>query len=132
MPDAELLRPTMNCPSADTAQGVRAFIWDETDGMRRVDTELLLRGVIVPLGWVLNQASGVSADGTVIAGWGVNPAGQSEAWIAVIPEPASALLLGFGVTALGAISGRAGRRSASRLPGLARAAQGGILPPYES
>lgn len=50
-------------------------------------------------GWQLNgHHGGISADGTVIAGYGLNPAGQTEAWIATIPEPATdalmALLLG--------------------------------------
>jgi uncharacterized membrane protein len=31
--------------------------------------------------WVLNQATGISAAGDRIIGWGVNPEGGSEAWI---------------------------------------------------
>ncbi len=33
-------------------------------------------------GWTLIQASAVSDDGLKIAGWGINPSGQTEAWVA--------------------------------------------------
>jgi hypothetical protein len=35
-----------------------------------------------------------------ITGYGRNPGGVPEAWIAVIPEPSTALLFGFGLAAL--------------------------------
>lgn len=44
-------------------------------------------------GWTLRAAWDISADGHVIVGSGVNPSGQTEAWLAVIPEPSSALSL---------------------------------------
>ena len=47
-------------------------------------------------GWVLDEATGASNDGTVIVGTGRNPSGQREAWKAVIPEPSSLLLLSIG------------------------------------
>lgn len=31
--------------------------------------------------WVLNQATGISADGQRIVGWGINPEGGTEAWV---------------------------------------------------
>jgi hypothetical protein len=51
-------------------------------------------------GWTLERATGVSADGITIVGYGTNPYGFTERWIAVIPEPASFLLLAFGGLAL--------------------------------
>ncbi|QDU90479.1 hypothetical protein Pla175_38840 [Pirellulimonas nuda] len=41
-------------------------------------------------GWRLQRATGVSADGKVIVGYGANPAGQVEAWradMSAAPEP---------------------------------------------
>ena len=46
-------------------------------------------------GWQLTRAKDVSADGTVIVGYGVNPAGDYEGWRAVVPEPSSITLLGI-------------------------------------
>ncbi|MCH9023676.1 MAG: PEP-CTERM sorting domain-containing protein, partial [Planctomycetes bacterium] len=48
----------------------------------------------------LSQAKGISADGLTIVGWGRNPSGNSEAWIATIPEPATLSLLALGSLAL--------------------------------
>jgi hypothetical protein len=31
--------------------------------------------------WVLNEATGVSDDGSRIVGWGINPEGGVEAWL---------------------------------------------------
>jgi uncharacterized membrane protein len=72
-----------------------AFIWDAAHGMRS------LRGVLVDElglnldGWNLRYATGISADGLTIVGRGVNPSGQEETWIAVIPEPALLPLVGL-------------------------------------
>lgn len=42
----------------------------------------------IPAGWKLTLARAVSANGRVIVGEGINPAGQKEAWRAILPEPA--------------------------------------------
>ena len=44
---------------------------------------------------------GESCGGRTIEGAGTNPSGFTEAWIAVIPEPSTALLMGLGLVALG-------------------------------
>jgi len=43
----------------------------------------------------------------LIVGRGTNPAGDSEGWYAVIPEPSSGMLLGFGLLSLIATTRRA-------------------------
>jgi hypothetical protein len=66
--------------------------------------ELLLSGGATGLtGWTLRQAKGVPADGRTIVGFGINPRGQVEAWIAVIPEPSSLLLLATGAVAIASL-----------------------------
>ena len=42
----------------------------------------------------------ISDDGLTIVGYGSNPNGSREAWIATIPEPASVALLSLGGVAL--------------------------------
>ena len=56
-------------------------------------------------GWTLTLAGGISSNGTTIVGRGTNPSGFTEAWIAVLPEPSTATLLGCGLITL-AILGR--------------------------
>jgi len=51
-------------------------------------------------GWSLGDATGISDDGFTIVGYGVNPDGVVEGWIAVIPDPSTGLLLGAGLIAL--------------------------------
>ncbi|MFG0283186.1 MAG: PEP-CTERM sorting domain-containing protein [Phycisphaerales bacterium JB039] len=59
-----------------------AFIWTEADGMRRVRDVLMLDHGVDVSGWALIAATGVSDDGTVICGHGVNPLGHYEGWVA--------------------------------------------------
>ncbi len=78
---------------------VKAFIWDSINGMRDIADILAAEGIDMT-GWELDGASAVSADGRFIVGTGYNPAGDREAWIAEIPEPATLSLLGVGFFAL--------------------------------
>lgn len=71
-----------------TLAGGDAMIWDQRRGMRSI-AAILSASAALPTGWTLLSATGVSADGRTIVGYGVNPAGETEAWIAVIPEPSS-------------------------------------------
>ncbi len=65
----------------------RAFIWDAPNGLR--DLALVLTGLGLNLtGWTLTDARGVSADGLVIVGTGINPQGNIEAWRADLGGPA--------------------------------------------
>ena len=75
------------------ATGNAPFIWDSVNGMRdlqillSVDLGLDLEGV------TLRSATGISADGTVIVGNGVDAQGFQVGWHAVIPEPATGVYL---------------------------------------
>ena len=44
----------------------------------------------------MRDATAISADGRTLVGWGWNPAIEQEAWIAVIPEPATLALVALG------------------------------------
>ena len=67
-----------------------AFYWTELGGMQS------LKDVLINLGadltawdgttWTLTSATGISADGKTIVGYGSN-GGSREAWIAVLPSP---------------------------------------------
>jgi probable HAF family extracellular repeat protein len=61
-----------------------AFIWDAVNGTRLF--ELLLPTLGVDLtGWELNAATGISADGRVICGYGMNPHGEQAGWAVHLP-----------------------------------------------
>ncbi len=80
------------------------FIWDAEHGMRNLQTVLTEMGLDLT-GWSLRGAGGISADGTMIVGGGINPQGENEAFLVVIPEPGALALL-----ALAAAGGLARRR----------------------
>jgi hypothetical protein len=70
------------------------MIWDTARGTH------LLKDVLVNehglgdelAGWSLVSASAISADGSVIAGMGVNPSGKFQGWVVFIPEPGTFLI----------------------------------------
>jgi uncharacterized membrane protein len=83
---------------SDSASDWQAFIWDATHGMRSLK-EVLENDYGLDLkGWQLHEsvATGISADGCTIVGYGINPDGYGEAWIATMPEPATLSLLAVG------------------------------------
>jgi probable HAF family extracellular repeat protein len=87
--------------SVSTA-GTRAFVWDALGG-KRLLSDVLVNDLGLDLsGWTLSAALDVSDDGLTIVGYGVDPLGDPRGWIAVIPEPGSAALLGAGLLALSA------------------------------
>src|SRR5690606_32226330 len=63
--------------------GNQAFIWDELNGMRSLATVLTGAGVSLS-GWSLQSATGVSANGKTIVGYGTHN-GVTEGFIAVLP-----------------------------------------------
>lgn len=72
-----------------------AFYWTAPGGMQSVQQMLTSRGVDLT-GWSLSGATGISSDGMTIAGYGTDPQGRTQAWVATIPEPATVLLLTLG------------------------------------
>ncbi len=69
------------------AAGDQAFRWTAGDGLRRLQDVLKDDFDIQPTGWKLTHATAVSMDGLTFVGYGFNPAGGQEAWVAHVPEP---------------------------------------------
>lgn len=88
-------------PSAVTADGAiivgtaftdrrapgTAFIWDVRRGMRALKDVLETEHGLNVSGWHLQNASDITPDGSVIIGWGTNPAGQTEAFRVALAAP---------------------------------------------
>ncbi|MBC7773028.1 MAG: PEP-CTERM sorting domain-containing protein [Pyrinomonadaceae bacterium] len=68
-----------------TAAGFEAFIWDATRGMQRVEDVLASTLAYDFPDWILTAANGISSDGSVIVGTGINPDGFAQGWVAHIP-----------------------------------------------
>jgi probable HAF family extracellular repeat protein len=66
-----------------------AFICDMTHGMRNLQDVLINDlGLGASLaGWTLTEANDISANGKFIVGTGINPNGNTEAWIAGLGQP---------------------------------------------
>jgi uncharacterized membrane protein len=89
-----------------------AFVWDASDGLRRLAD--VLSGTPALAHWTLGPARGVSADGNTLVGWGTDPAGHTQAWLAQLPEPDAALLQGGALGALALLAARRARAAAQR------------------
>jgi uncharacterized membrane protein len=79
--------------------GTEAFIWDPTHCMRSVREVLTDSGVDLT-GWILWDATAISADGTTIVGNGTNLFGHNMAWLAninAVPEPPGVALMCVGI-----------------------------------
>jgi len=77
---------------SETDYEYRAFVWEEAFGMRSLQGVLEGAGLDL-MGWRLQRATGISDDGRTIVGYGINPDGYQEAFIATIPEPGTFTLL---------------------------------------
>jgi len=82
-----------------SSESLQPFVWDSAHAMQDLNQVLSGLGVL-PAGWDREEATGVSADGETIVGWGTNASNQQEAWIATIPEPRTGLLVMAGVLGL--------------------------------
>lgn len=83
----------------------KAFIWDAQNGMRALDVLLSSLGIDLT-GWELVDATSISADGRTVLGQAIDPNGQLQTFVAVIPEPGTGLLIGVGIALLASRSGR--------------------------
>lgn len=97
------------------AYGVtRAFLWTQAGGFQDLEALLQLLGVSTD-GWVLSRAINVSADGLTILGVGryrgTSGPRSDVAWIAVVPEPSTTLLLCAGLALLAFLATRRSARS---------------------
>lgn len=66
----------------NSAAALVAFIWDAQHGMRDLKQVLESEYGLLLTGWTLRDATAITPNGDVIVGWGVNPAGLTEGWIA--------------------------------------------------
>jgi probable HAF family extracellular repeat protein len=65
----------------------QGFRWTQSTGKVSLKETLIGAGLDVS-GWTLYSANAISADGFTIVGYGANPSGQQEAWVAKLsPEP---------------------------------------------
>ncbi len=84
-------------------KGSEAFLWTQASGIQSLFDVLVANGATGLTGWKLGVASGVSADGLTVVGWGVNPLGKNEAFVAnlsAVPLPSAIWLLATGVAGL--------------------------------
>lgn len=88
-----------------------AFYWTSDSGMASLRDLLVGQGVSNLSDWTLDAATGVSADGRAIIGYGTNPDGNMEAWVATVPEPAT---LGMGAIGTLLLAGCAWRKPVHR------------------
>jgi uncharacterized membrane protein len=68
------------------AQLGQPVIWDEGATRRPLSQALTQAGAVIPAGWTLTSVGGISAEGTVIVGSGIDPQGRVQAWRAVLPR----------------------------------------------
>jgi uncharacterized membrane protein len=87
---------------ASVSDHFEAMIWTEATGMRAI-SDLLVNVYGLDLtGWTLRYAQGISEDGLTIVGYGTNPNGDTEGWIAEDPpyHPSNWITFGAGSTFL--------------------------------
>ena len=63
-----------------------AVVWDESGALRAVSDLLSSDGQAASAGWSLTRARGISADGRVIVGEGIDPEGTGRGWIVTLSE----------------------------------------------
>ncbi len=88
---AEFPNPQVNADGSVVVGTSRegAFIWDAASGSTRLLADVLAK--VIPVGWTLNSAAGISSDGRVVVGNGertgdAGTSGFSQGWMAVIGE----------------------------------------------
>jgi len=69
----------------------QAVIADDTDFEPLLDMLLRDYPTIAPdlAGWTLTEATGISGDGSIISGYGIDPLGIERGWVVNVPTPGS-------------------------------------------
>ncbi len=70
---------------AHSTSGQEAFIWDANNGIRKLKNVLTNAGLDLT-GWTLTVARAVSNGGATIVGYGTNPDGDHEGWVAYLSD----------------------------------------------
>ena len=73
------------------APEIKAFIWDDVNGIRSLQLVLANAYGVDLSAWILERALGVSGDGLKVVGFGINPLGDTEGWIATLPPPCASV-----------------------------------------
>lgn len=75
---------TLIVGNGHSAVGLEAAIWNESLVISRLADVLTATGVSIPGGWTLTAARDITVINNVVSicGYGTNPSGQTEAWIA--------------------------------------------------
>ncbi len=101
---------------ADVSGAREAVIWMKSGSAKLLTNVLVANGATGLAGWTLIEATGISADGKWVAGWGINPNGFNEAFRAnITPSNTSGgggTVDGLSLLAVGLIGWR--RRGSSR------------------
>jgi len=71
-----------------SAAGAEALVWTASTGTMRLADYLTDEAGLDLMGWRLLEATGVSADGSVIVGFGLAPGAGQQAWMARLREAA--------------------------------------------
>ena len=89
--------------STDPVARFPSFIWTRGRGTENLETFLREQHGLFLDGWTLSRVSGISGDGRVIVGGGVNPEGHLEAWVVDlrVPEPGAFITMMLGVLSVG-------------------------------
>jgi uncharacterized membrane protein len=74
-----------------------AYFWTAELGMVNLKGYLFANGATDVVGWNLERATAISADGRVIVGYGRNDLGQVEGFYATIPAPSALLVPAAGL-----------------------------------
>jgi probable HAF family extracellular repeat protein len=64
--------------------GIEAVVW-RAGTVQTIRQVLLDAGVNSVASWTLTAAYGISSDGLVVCGTGINPSGNTEGWVATLP-----------------------------------------------
>ncbi len=67
----------------------QAVIADDTDFEPLIDMLLRDYPILAPdlAGWTLTEATGISGDGSIISGYGIDSSGIERGWVVVVPAP---------------------------------------------